>query len=690
MVRTWLSPQATLRRAAARTATVHELQVGYICREVGRDEKGLDMQLMQRLVLAGIAILLLLTGCASVTPMSVPTVSVNVVGKGLVRFINDPSPNMSSPGSIDCGMVSNGDMRSSCSDDYPFGFVVTLYVFPVSGWQFSHWSGCSDSTDSSVSVVMTRDIACNAHFTVDPTYAFTLSLSQSAITVISGATGDIAANLSRGPNFGGASVILGLVNPPAGISLVATPNPVAGDSSILTIHVDAAVPPGQQYQLAIRAEGTNANNDPVERTAGLTLTVPGTDFNLSLLVPNLSLLPGETGTNTVTISRDIGFTADVVLTVSGLPQDVTATFIPDPVSGTSSQLTLTSQATTPLGTYKITVTGTAGPLVRTSGMTLTITSTQIFEISLPQPSITLEQNAIGAIDIAITRGPDFTSSLISFAASGAPPGTFAKFDPPGPTPGNSKRLILTTQSTASLGTVTMTVVATLDGAGLTRTATLQVTIVPGIQYCPETAVADSYVGPQVQPSIGGTTPLRVDSFSLQRAAKTYLMFDTGAIAPPLDRVELVLSLHSNSGAVEAGDTRVVDVYGITDNNDWVLSTLPETSIEWNNAPKNDLTSPVDFTDWGGGTSNSSRFLGVVRVEPTDQSGTLYRINITDYVRWAIGLNAGYSTFATHDTDGFVTIMLGNRRVYNQSAQDFTEFMDRDVPVQCARPHLEVY
>jgi hypothetical protein len=247
-----------------------------------------------------------------------------------------------------------------------------------------------------------------------------------------------------------------------------------------------------------------------------------------------------------------------------------------------------------------------------------------------------------------------------------------------------------TQSTASVGAFTITIVATLDGAGETRTATFPLTIVPGVQFCPHTAMADSYVGPQVQPSVAGTAPLRIDSSSLQRAAKTYLAFDTGGIAPPFDRVELVLSLDSNFGAVAAGDTRVVEVYGITDNNDWILSALPETSIAWNNAPKNDTTSSLHFIDEGGGPSNSSRHLGSVLVEPADQSGTIYRIEITDYIRWAMGQNAGFSAFAARDTDGFVTIMLGNRRPYDQSLQDFTEFMDRSWPTECSRPHLEVY
>lgn len=644
-----------------------------------------------RLAITGFLLTITLPGCGpsegrTVIPqLSVP-LSVNAIGKGLIRD-NDGS---GTTFRIACGIDGNGNVLPHCRTTYSFNSLVELYAFPVPGWQFSHWSRCSNSTASSITVVMTRDIACDAHFAVDPTYGFTVSLSQSAITIVQGATGDVTATLVRGANFGGSPITLSLMNPPAGITMTAAPNPVAGDSSALTIQVDAAVQPGQQIQLAIRAEGTNANGDPVEHTAGLALTVPGTDFNLSLLLPSLSLVPGETGTNTLTISRAIGYTADIVLTASGLPQGVSAAFLPNPASGTTSQLTLTSQATAPLGTYSVTVTGTAGALARTASITLTIASSHDFNISVGNAAITAPQNSrlAPAMTVDIARHPFFISN-IDFTTTGLPPGVLVTFEP-NPATGNSTNLNVTVSPTATVGDYPFTIIG--NGGGLIRQIPMTLTIIPGQQVCPGLPAADSYVGPQVQPAVAGTQPLRVDSSNLAAAKKIYLTFDVRAASFPqtFEKVELVLTLNFNSGAARAGTTRLVDVYGITDNNDWVLSALSETSIAWGNAPKNDMTSPENFLDWGGGTSNSSRFLGVFGVEPSDQAGAIYRIDITNYLRWGIGQNAGYSTLAPQDQDGFLTIMLGNRFVYNDVADDYSEFFSRDVPAGCARPHLEVY
>lgn len=643
-----------------------------------------------RLLVMGLAISLSTTACDSknergIEPYFERSLVVAVLGKGVVRTVNSADPSMG-PMNIDCGVFSNGETRDKCKNTFPNNSSVTLYAFPVPGWQLAGW--CNGSIQPTITITMTTSFSCEVRFIVDPDYAFTLSLSQSAITVAPGATGDVTATLTRGANFAGFPVTLSLVNPPAGITLAGNPNPTTGDSSTLTIQVDTSVPDGNQHLLTILAVGTNGNNDTVERTAFLTLTVPGSDFNLSLLPSALDLVPGETGVSTVALSRELGFTTDVVLMASGLPPGVTATFAPNPASGTSSQLTVTTDGNAPLGTYPLTVTGSSGTLIRTASMTLRLVASQTFDISVVQPSITIQQG--GRLDPAtpvnITRHPFFIGG-IDFTISGVPPGVLATFDP-NPASGNTTHLAIAVSPTAILGSYPLTIIGT--AGGVIRQTMVTLTVVAGQQVCPWVATADSYVGPQVQPSVAGTAPLRIDSSSLQRAAKTYLAFDTGAIALPFDKVELVLSLNFNSGAAAAGANRIVEAYGITDNNDWNLSVLPETSIAWNNAPKNNVTSQVDFNDWGGTPPDSSRYLGRVVVRPTDPALTLYRFDITDYVRWAMGQNAGYSAFATRDDDGFITIMLGHREVYNQSIYDFTEFMDRSYPIACARPHLEVY
>jgi hypothetical protein len=63
----------------------------------------------------------------------------------------------------------------------------------------------------------------------------------------------------------------------------------------------------------------------------------------------------------------------VTLSVAGVPNAVTATFAPNPVtSGNSSVLTVNAKQGAKKGTYTLTVTGTNGVSTQTTTMTLTI------------------------------------------------------------------------------------------------------------------------------------------------------------------------------------------------------------------------------------------------------------------------------------------------------------------------------
>ena len=64
------------------------------------------------------------------------------------------------------------------------------------------------------------------------------------------------------------------------------------------------------------------------------------------------------------------------LSASGLPSGATASFNPSSVtSGGSSTLTIATAATTPAGTYTVTVTGTGETATHTAAFTLTVQST---------------------------------------------------------------------------------------------------------------------------------------------------------------------------------------------------------------------------------------------------------------------------------------------------------------------------
>jgi len=98
------------------------------------------------------------------------------------------------------------------------------------------------------------------------------------------------------------------------------------------------------------------------------------DFSLSLSAATLTATRGGSGVqNIVTLTPTSGFVGVVTFTISGLPHNVTASFKPSSLTGSgSTTLTLTAGSGATPGTYNLTITGTSGTIVHTSGFALTV------------------------------------------------------------------------------------------------------------------------------------------------------------------------------------------------------------------------------------------------------------------------------------------------------------------------------
>jgi len=118
---------------------------------------------------------------------------------------------------------------------------------------------------------------------------------------------------------------------------------------------------------------TVANNaSPNPLLIALAGTGSGNGFTLSVLPGTLSVAQGGNGTSTMTVGDVGGFTGSVSLAASGLPNGVTASFIPPSTTSTST-LTLTASGSATTGTATVTVTGTSGSLTQTARINLTVT-----------------------------------------------------------------------------------------------------------------------------------------------------------------------------------------------------------------------------------------------------------------------------------------------------------------------------
>ena len=204
----------------------------------------------------------------------------------------------------------------------------------------------------------------------------------------------------------------------------------------------------------------------------------------------------------------------------------------------------------------------------------------------------------------------------------------------------------------------------------------------------------------------------------QAVAKTKQIFRAGAFA--IDITPKQFPVIVNGGMSERLATKVTDplharclvlddgsapvVIALVDNcliprsildeaKDWDLSALPESgagSIAWYTAPQNDITgtglgaggngiAPISYPDYleeGTGPAAVTRWLGEVPA-----TGDI-DLDVTELVKWMLGQQAAYSTFA--DTDGGITLCLRDVNIHGYHytdyySKEYTATDDDDAP-----------
>ena len=103
-------------------------------------------------------------------------------------------------------------------------------------------------------------------------------------------------------------------------------------------------------------------------------------INLELASATVDTLRGGAGSAIdLTLTRNNGATDDIALSITGLPEDVTAVFEPATLSGTtlSSTLTITAAAAASEGSYPLNINGSGGELNHTAELTLMVNSLSV-------------------------------------------------------------------------------------------------------------------------------------------------------------------------------------------------------------------------------------------------------------------------------------------------------------------------
>ncbi|HEX7794499.1 MAG TPA: hypothetical protein VF456_09125 [Vicinamibacterales bacterium] len=209
-------------------------------------------------------------------------------------------------------------------------------------------------------------------------------------------------------------------------------------------------------------------------------SAPTPDFTIGATPSSQTVTQGNGTSYTVNVGSLGGFSNDVALTVSGLPNGAGGSFTVTPVHGSgSSTLNVTTNAsTTPAGSYTVTITGTSGATVHSTQVTLVVQSVS----PPPQPDFTLTANPTTTQTISARQSTAFTitvnkvngfNSAVSFSVSGLPPRTSASFNPSSSATGTT----LTVKANPNAKTTSATTVTITGTSGaLTHTTTVSIAI----------------------------------------------------------------------------------------------------------------------------------------------------------------------------------------------------------------------
>ena len=466
------------------TGTVN-LSVGSTC------PSGMTCAFGSASIAAGGSTSLTVSGTSGVTSSSTFTITITGTSSGLTHAttagltVNPPPPDFSIAATPPSQTVNAGTGTTytvSITPSNGFTGSVTLNVSGIPSGAtagFSPNPATSSSTltistgSSTPSGTYTLTITCTSGslshtttvgLTVNGTVNADFSLSASSATITvpvnSSSTDTIMVTPSGG--FTG-SVSLSLSGLPRRTSSSFTVNPISitsssAGSSILTISASRSATAGT-YGLALMA-----TSGSLTKTMNLTLIIGTTatpDFSISASPSSQTVTSGSGTSYTVSISGSGGFSDNVTLSATGLPNGAAATFSTNPVAGGSGSSTMnltTTSGTTPNGTYTLTITGTSTSATHSTTVTLVVGTAGggDFSLSASPGSITLHGGGTANYTVSVTPASG-ANPTVGFTVTGLPGGgTTAGFNPTSVTGSGSTTLSVVVPSGVT-GTYTLTI-----------------------------------------------------------------------------------------------------------------------------------------------------------------------------------------------------------------------------------------
>jgi hypothetical protein len=254
------------------------------------------------------------------------------------------------------------------------------------------WNGSANAVPANFAV---NGQACNGGG--GQTGSFTLTPAASTLSVTQGSSATDAITVTDTDGFTGA------------VALSATSSNSGVTATVSGTTVTVAASSTATGTATITVTGTSGTLTPVTTTITVTVKAPGS-FTLTPASPSLSVAPGGTATDAITVTDAGGFTGAVTLTAASSNSGVTAT-----VSGTTVTIAASATAT---GTATITVTGTSGTLTPvTTTIAVTVSAPGSFTLTPASSTLTIAPGASTTDAITVTDVGTFTGVVTLTAAS---------------------------------------------------------------------------------------------------------------------------------------------------------------------------------------------------------------------------------------------------------------------------------
>ncbi|HVW87059.1 MAG TPA: N,N-dimethylformamidase beta subunit family domain-containing protein, partial [Bryobacteraceae bacterium] len=327
------------------------------------------------------------------------------------------------------------------------------------------------------------------------------------------------------------------------------------------------------------------------------------DFSIGASPSSQTVTAGGTTTYTVTVGALNGFTSTVNLSASGLPTGATASFNPASVTGSgTSTLTITTTGSTPPGSSTLTITGTSGSLTHTSAVTLVVSATADFSVSVAPSSQTIAPGGSTTYTVSVTALNGFNAA-VTLGASGLPAGATASFSPASVTGSGTSTLTIGTTGSTPPGSSTLTVTGTSGSLTHSATATLVITSSSG-----PAAISIDFVGTDTAMASTETA---------------------GVIAKP--------NWNSATGAASGSPLSLVDETG----------TATAATVTWNS--DNGWSTPI--TDTAGNNRMMRGYLDNGKGNPTTVTVSGLAAGAYDIYVYLDGDNAGFTRTGVYQISG---------------------------------------